>query len=623
VRPARWREAGALGYSLSVPRARQADLVRLRPADPFELIRWLARSQSDPRKAVAELVQNSLDAGASQIRVTRQRLRGAPALVVWDDGVGVIPEMARREALHHLATHVGHSRKRNLTPSQRMEQVVAGQYGVGLLGFWAIGRKLELRTRVAGGETMALELTEDRPQARIVRLPTPIGAPDRYTELVVFGIHDAALRFLSGRRLCDYLAAELRGQLLARSVELKIRDGVARGLAQKDFTVSPRRFLGERLPLPARIDVAGRSPISLELYVAAAGAPAGIQLYAAGTRVSDDLAELEPFELTHRPWSGCQLVGFVDYPDFSIPPGSRRGVLPDDAAAAFVEALRQLEPAILAHLDELAEARDRVSSQAVWRELRRALKGFDARLPHYELLSPESGPVPVTGADSSERPASAPPLSEPSGEAAAEETPETMLPQAELSLGPLASVSIQPDRIEVAPGRERRLRALARDEDGAPFRGDIDLTWTVEGTGFAMGDGRAVLRAASDARPGERGLVRLRAVAGGREANAEAEVEITPEAERTGTKLGIPEPALIAAPGEAWRSRMVGPRWEVNEAHEDYLALRDEPRAHFRYLLSLLAKEIVQRSYSQPGGGPLLERLVEILAHAERNLRGA
>jgi hypothetical protein len=38
----------------------------LRPADPFDLIRWLARSQSDPRKAVAELVQNSIDAHGAE-----------------------------------------------------------------------------------------------------------------------------------------------------------------------------------------------------------------------------------------------------------------------------------------------------------------------------------------------------------------------------------------------------------------------------------------------------------------------------------------------------------------------------------------------------------------------------
>lgn len=31
---------------------------KVRAHDPFELIRWLAMSQPDPRKALAELVQN-------------------------------------------------------------------------------------------------------------------------------------------------------------------------------------------------------------------------------------------------------------------------------------------------------------------------------------------------------------------------------------------------------------------------------------------------------------------------------------------------------------------------------------------------------------------------------------
>src|SRR5260370_24207841 len=126
--------------------------VRLRPADPFDLIRWLARSQGDPRKAVAELVQNSLDAGAKKIRVSRRKLKGAHVLSVEDDGEGVIPELGREEALHYLATHVGHSRKLNLTPTQRAERVVAGQAGGGLLRVWGAGVHLVVPSRLKGGD---------------------------------------------------------------------------------------------------------------------------------------------------------------------------------------------------------------------------------------------------------------------------------------------------------------------------------------------------------------------------------------------------------------------------------------------------------------------------------------
>jgi C4-dicarboxylate-specific signal transduction histidine kinase len=80
--------------------------LQLKPADPFELVRWLARSQSDPRKAVAELVQNSLDARARRVTILRKRIKGELCLVVRDDGEGVLPEMSREEALRYVATHV-------------------------------------------------------------------------------------------------------------------------------------------------------------------------------------------------------------------------------------------------------------------------------------------------------------------------------------------------------------------------------------------------------------------------------------------------------------------------------------------------------------------------------------
>src|SRR5580704_13823574 len=158
----------------AAPSAVAATHLRLKPADPFELIRWLARSQSDPRKAVAELVQNSLDAGAAVVTVRRYRVRGTFCLAITDDGEGVLPEMERREALEYLATHVGHSRKMGLDPATRTQHVIAGKYGVGLLGFWSIGKVLELRTRVAGSKLMALRLQEDSARAEILPLPLRI-----------------------------------------------------------------------------------------------------------------------------------------------------------------------------------------------------------------------------------------------------------------------------------------------------------------------------------------------------------------------------------------------------------------------------------------------------------------
>ena len=42
-----------------------------------------------------------------------------------------------------------------------------------------------------------------------------------------------------------------------------------------------------------------------------------------------------------------------------------------------------------------------------------------------------------------------------------------------------------------------------------------------------------------------------------------------------------------------------------------------------RYLLALFAKEVALRAHGVPGSEEALESLVEILAHAERNLSGA
>src|SRR5258708_27328313 len=83
--------------------------------DPFQLVRHLARSQSDPRKAVAELVQNALDEQASKVEVTRRREHRDAVLSILDNGLGVLPHLPRDEALTTIAKRIGHCPRRQMS----------------------------------------------------------------------------------------------------------------------------------------------------------------------------------------------------------------------------------------------------------------------------------------------------------------------------------------------------------------------------------------------------------------------------------------------------------------------------------------------------------------------------
>ncbi|HEU4382100.1 MAG TPA: ATP-binding protein [Anaeromyxobacteraceae bacterium] len=585
----------------------------LRPADPFDLIRWLARSQSDPRKAVAELVQNSIDAHARRVTIERRRLRGGPALVVRDDGEGVLPDLGREEALRFIASNIGSSRKRNLSPEERRRLVVIGQYGVGLLGFWSVGHRMEIRSRVGGSTLHVLRLVEDEPRVSLDELAPEIGAAETFTEIVVTELHDTASRALSGRRLAEYLAAELRGPILASGAQVEIRDGMARGLAQKVFPVAPRPFTGERLQLPAEVPVEGHPPMRVELYLARGAERPAVQVSCAGTLVADDVGELHALDLAEAPWVGCELAGLIEFPGFTVPPGSRRGVVPDGAAEAFALAMRALRPLVEAELQRLERERRAASDRQVVEDLRRALRGLRSRLPQYDL------PPVLGGRGDGEGGAEAP------GAAAPGEAELAPMAQPELfPAGPLAAARIVPDPVEVAPGHEHRARAEALDAEGRRIRHGVAFRWSVEGAGFAVrGEGaRPAVSAEAGVRPGATARLRVEAEQDGRRAVAEAAIEaVEPRVDEAG--LGIPEPNLVDDPGRTWRSRFDGTRWEVNRMHEDYLALKDEGRARLRYLLTLLAKDLAQHAHRVPGAREASEDVAAILALAERNLRGA
>jgi hypothetical protein len=598
-----------------VPKSTARTLV-LRPADPFDLIRWLARSQSDPRKAVAELVQNSIDARARHVVVERRRLRGGAGLVVRDDGEGVLPGLGREEALRYIATNIGRSRKRSLSPQERQRLVVTGQYGIGLLGFWSIGHRMEIRSRVGGSAVHVLRLVEDEPRVALDEAAADIAAPATLTEIVVTELHPTASRALSGRRLAEYLAAELRGPILASGAQVEIRDAMAKGLAQKRFPVAPRPFTGEPLRVPAELAVGGFAPARIELYLARGAERPAIQLSCAGTLVADDIAELHAFDFVESPWVGCELSGVIDFSAFTVPPGSRRGIVPDQAAEAFARAMKELRPIVEAELRRLDQERRAITNRQVVEDLRRALRGLRGRMPQYDFPSVLGG---GGGSDASEPGVpGAPEIPEVSAMEDAPASQPELFPE-----GPLGSVRIVPDPLEVSPGREHRARAEAFDGDGRRLRRGVSYRWSIEGPGFFVrGEGaRPAVSAEPAIRPGSVARLRVEATSGELQAMAQAAVEAV-EAPVDEVAFGIPEPQLVDAAGETWRSRFDGTRWEVNQMHEDYLALKADSRSRLRYLLALLAKDLAQHAHRVPGAIEASEDMVAILSLAERNLRG-
>src|SRR6202790_603406 len=75
--------------SSSSMKSKSKDSGKLRIGDDWNAIRIIALSQSNPLKAIAEFVENSIDAHAKTITIIRGKEHGAHYLSIKDDGDGV------------------------------------------------------------------------------------------------------------------------------------------------------------------------------------------------------------------------------------------------------------------------------------------------------------------------------------------------------------------------------------------------------------------------------------------------------------------------------------------------------------------------------------------------------
>src|SRR6202046_2317844 len=130
---------------ISTTKSKESESGKLRIGDDWNAIRIIALSQSNPLKAIAEFVENSIDAHAKTIAITRGREPGGHYLTVKDDGDGVPRDLNGVPDFKYVATHICDSIKRRLKADGNGSGL-QGEFGIGFLGFWTVGHRINMRS---------------------------------------------------------------------------------------------------------------------------------------------------------------------------------------------------------------------------------------------------------------------------------------------------------------------------------------------------------------------------------------------------------------------------------------------------------------------------------------------
>ena len=304
---------------------------KLKIGDDWNAITIIALSQSNPLKAIAELVENCIDAKASTVVITRGREHGRHFLAIRDDGEGVPRDADGRPDFHYVATHICDSIKRRLKADGAGG--LQGEFGIGLLSFWTVGEELTMTSTGADQRVFQMIMRKGDPGYTVNPRRALFG--EGGTEVRIAPLLEGT-RSISGEKIQWYLAAELRDRIRQTAVKITVIDRLAR----KQYAVEPRQYEGRLLhELPA-----ARTPfgdIYAELYLNEPADKNAVALFRHGTRVIEEIALLDDF--AHPPWTLRHLQGHLDAPFVNLTPGTRTGIVHDASYAALCAGLSNLE----------------------------------------------------------------------------------------------------------------------------------------------------------------------------------------------------------------------------------------------------------------------------------------
>lgn len=592
---------------------------KLRIGDDWNAIRIIAFSQSNPLKAIAEFVENSIDAHAKVITITRGREHGGQYVVVRDDGEGVPRTPDGLPNFKHVATHICDSIKRHLK-AQGAGAGVQGEFGIGLLSFWTVGQTLTMTSTGEDQRAYQMVMSKGDPRYTVKQRRSLFG--EQGTEVKISPLLDG-IRSLTGEKIQWYLASELRDRIRNNQVRVTVVDKLTR----KQYEVEPRQFEGRLLhQLPPARSKFGEA--YAELYLTTPDEDCRVALTKSGTRVIADLTALSGLE--HAPWTSRYLQGLIDVAYLNLTPGTRSGIVHDEHYSAFVDSLGDLETELNSVIEEQRRAEQEQANTESLRAIQRAFREAMLVLPREEYdwfeihaaSAPGSGPV-----QSSEK---AEPIVE--GEEPTTGVPEPVGGSVQRKFfeypGPLYSVTISPAAATLAVNQTRRFRALPRDRARRRVENELVFAWEItEGGGALSSFSDQEVEFQASATPG---LTRLSVAVSQHDVRSSTEALIT-VADRleavigvsTVNARGLPAYTFERAAGELWRSRFDAERnlIIVNSGHRDFVFATRGRALQLRYLVRLYVKELVLRNFVGVPPEQLAERMIELSLYVEEKLK--
>ena len=598
---------------------------KLRIAAQWNAIRIIASSQSNPLKAVAEFVENSIDARARQIVITRGKKKGEFYLKVSDDGEGIPRDGQGLPDFRYVATHICDSIKRRLKSEGAVG--IQGEFGIGLLSFWTVGKRLSITSCGTDGNKYEMTMAKDSPDFTVSKKRILLPFPG--TDLAIYPLLPG-LRSLTGEKIQRYLASELRDRIKESGVKIMVVDRTGRA----EYTVVPRQFTGRLLHDLRHIETEP-GDIYLELYLNDSDSANRVGLYRRGTRVLPSITEFDHFR--KEPWTAGYLQGILDVPFLNLTPGTRHGVIRDDRFDAFCRALAPVENRLQQIIEEQRKAEEERSSRRILRKVQRALREAFLRLPQEDydwvdlqvrrkqrkiesLFAAGSAMGAARGKNGRE--------SEVSETAPDFESDEEGRKEFFEFAGPLFSVLISPKSSVLPVDRRKTYSAVCRDRSRRAVYEDLIFSWEIaDGEGQLMSDDseKVVFIA-----PPEPGLTTLRLTVrqGATECRDEALITVTDSlvdqsSASGGSRKGLPGYTYRRAPGEMWRSQfdMEKNVIVINNGHRDFVYAGKQKSRKLRYICRLFCKELVRYNFPGLQTDELLERMIELSLYTEEHLK--